>query len=80
MHAKSTIAMLFVVAGLASGALGAAEDPLEHNTEHWRAVLVTQLKTEDDLRSESRFWLTRKSRSATIGASMAASPASMAAN
>ena len=46
MHAKSTIAMLFVVAGLASGALGAAEDPLEHNTEHWRAVLKTQLKTE----------------------------------
>jgi len=46
MHAKRYVAMFSLFVGMASGALRAADDPLEHNAEHWRAVLKAQLKTE----------------------------------
>lgn len=46
MHAKSYVAMLSLVAAVTSGALQAADDPIEHNAEHWRAILKAQLKTE----------------------------------
>jgi hypothetical protein len=46
MHAIRYLAVLSLCAGIASGAPQAADDPLEHNAEHWRAILKAQLKTE----------------------------------
>lgn len=46
MNAKRYAAVLSLFVGLSSGAPQAADDPSEHNAEHWRAVLKAQLKTE----------------------------------